>query len=127
MFALDWSPDGVARIKHVLERVVKRVNSPPGTNGRPDWDESWINIACPVVGQKDCRDGDVAMVVNWRKSGHWSHSELDFCPEFFTVDKFADLKAAADRPIPEVGQIDDQHEKVNSLFMDLEYFGTDGE
>lgn len=127
MFALEWSPEGVSRIKRVLSNFVNRANSPPGTNGRPDWDESWLNIACPLVGQKDCESIDVAVTVNKRKGDEWTSTDMDFCPEFFKVDKFADYKAAASRPVPQVGQIDELHEQVNSLFMDPNYYGTDGE
>lgn len=129
MFGLEWSPEGVERIQMVLSNLVNRINSPPGSNGRPDWDRSWINIECPLKGQKDCdHDIDTAVTLNHRTNGEFTSTDMQFCPGFFVgIDKFADLKAAASRPVPQVGQIDNDHEKVNSLFMDHKYDGTNGE
>lgn len=67
------------------------------------------------------------MTEDHHNHGHWAGSEMNFCPNFFGLNRFSDLKAAADTLSSQSHACTDQQEKVKSLFVDLYWDGTDGE
>lgn len=115
------------KITHVLSNFKQRANAEPGTNGRGVEAQSKIAISCPQNGEKDCEEGDIAVTINNQNDGQWTGSTIDFCPDFFDLDKFADLKSAAERPVVDGQNGDELQHKVRTLFLDDEYQGTDGE
>ncbi|KAJ5171742.1 hypothetical protein N7492_004335 [Penicillium capsulatum] len=99
MFALDWSPEGVEKITHVLSNFKQMANADPGTNGRRVEAQSKLAISCPQKGEKDCdEEDDIAVTINQQNDG---------------------------QPVVDGQNGDELQHKVRTLFLDDQYAGTD--
>ena len=109
LFALESSRHGVNEIERTLKGLTK-VNSDPGENDRPQ--DSNIHIQCPEnfvwQGVEQCVNS--ATTISGRGT---DPSIMVFCPHFFELSRFSNLKDAS-------------HEVIQENYQGEGYEGTDG-
>ncbi|KAJ5578385.1 Metalloproteases (zincins) catalytic [Penicillium hispanicum] len=109
-FALDSSADGTMQIQRILRNLATKLNSDPGTSGRES--NTQVVISCKdsfmYDGVEHCEEDWAAT----RSEINEPSSTINFCPSFFGLPRFDQLKSGS-------------QDAVRAEYHSDQYTGTD--